>query len=342
MSVSQHSRTPAGEFWEARPVAVTGAAGFLGSHLCEVLVGCGAQVAALDNLLQGSPANLAGVEPEIEWVEWDVAGDDPAPAALREAEVIFHLAAVAHPGTCRDHPECARRVNVEGTRRVLEACPAASRVVFLSGAITYGEPLALPLDELHPQRARDPYSLTKIMGECLCWLLGTTRGLRMTVVRNFSSYGPRQVGDYVVPGLIRQGLQEGRVTVRNGRPTRDFTYVEDTVEGLLAAAACEGLVGEVVNLGSGAETSIGTLAQVIAGLLGGLPIEDRGEPVMGSLRQCCQNRKLCRATGWRPRVSLREGLAGTIAWFERELPTLASAAAKELSQNARQEPGGGR
>lgn len=312
-------------------VAVTGAAGFLGSHLTEALVRAGARVAALDNFASGSANNLSLVREEIDLVEWDLVGEQPAPAALGEAAVVFHLAALAHPGACREDFSRAYRVNVDGTRRVLEACRAGSRVVFLSGALAYGEPLALPVDELHPQRARDPYSLTKMMGESLCWLLGPARGLQVTVARNFSSYGPRQAGDYVVPSLIGQGLREGRLAVRNASPTRDFTYVEDTAAALVAVAVCEALAGEVVNLGSGRETSIGALAAAVAALLGGLPVEDRREPVSGSRRQCCQNSKLCRTTGWQPRVSLQEGLALTIAWWEREKFEALPARAKSLS-----------
>jgi len=328
--------------WTGRGVVVTGAAGFLGSHLVEALVAEGARVAAVDNFSAGTPANLEAVRDDIEGAEWDMAGDAPAPAALREAEVVFHLAALANPAACRQDPRRAWRVNVEGTRRVLEACRVGSRVVFLSGALTYGEPLALPMDELHPQQARDPYSLTKIAGESLGWLEAAARGLRLTVVRNFSTYGPRQVGDYVVPSLIRQGLDTGRLRVRNRQPTRDFTYVADTAAALVEVAAGDVLAGEVVNLGSGAETSIGELADQVAALLGGLPVEDLREPVTGSLRQRCRNSKLCQATGWRPRVNLHDGLARTIAWHERQAALAAAPAAKGFRESPTATTGGAR
>jgi nucleoside-diphosphate-sugar epimerase len=300
--------------WENQVVAVTGAAGFLGSHLCEALVAEGALVCALDNFEAGTETNLERVRDELRVIPFDItrAGSN---GPLAEADVVFHLAAIANPRLCQEQFPRAYQVNVEGTRRVLESCRPGARFVFLSGAMAYGEPQALPIPETHPLGARDPYSLTKIMGECLVWALASTRRLGATVVRNFSTYGPRQSADYVIPRMITQGLTQGRIELWTTKPTRDFTYIDDSTRALLAIAASQELIGEAVNLGSGAEISIGELAARVARLLGGLPVHDLARAVVGSQRQCADNAKLRRATGWQPRVSLEEGLAQTIDWL---------------------------
>lgn len=303
--------------WSNRRVAVTGAAGFLGSHLCEALVSEGAAVLALDNFEGGSARNLEAVRARLRLLNCDIACAD-TDDALREAEAVFHLAAMANPRACQKDFARTYRVNVEGTRRVLEACRPGARVIFLSGAMIYGEPRALPIDETHAPGARDAYALSKIMGECLTWAVASARGLRATVVRNFSSYGPRQSPDYVIPGMIRRALRSGRIELWNATPTRDFTYVTDTIQALLAIAKSEALVGEAVNVGSGTERSIHEVARTVAALLGNVQVHDLGQEVTGSQRQCADNRKLRRATGWGPRVALEDGLARTIAWAKQE------------------------
>ncbi|MEE8200750.1 MAG: NAD-dependent epimerase/dehydratase family protein, partial [Candidatus Acidoferrales bacterium] len=312
--------------WKGKVVAVTGAAGFLGSHLCEALVGEGAEVLGLDNFEAGQIEHLEPVRDQVQLIRYDITRAD-GEGVLAAAEVVYHLAARANPRACQKDFERTYRVNVEGTRRVLEACREGARVIFLSGAMAYGEPRVLPISEEHPLAARDPYSLSKIMGECLTWALAEARRLRATVVRNFSTYGPRQAPEYVVPRMIAQGLQQGEIDLWNTRPTRDFTYVEDTIRALRAIGESEALVGEVVNLGSGRETPIGELARTVARLLGGMPVRDRQREVSGSRRQCADNARLRRATGWQPQVALEEGLRRTIAWSQRRLPAAVTAPA---------------
>ena len=235
---------------------------------------------------------------------------------LRKAGVVFHLAAMASPKACHQDFLRAYTVNVDGTKNVLEACNADTRFIFISGAILYGDPLYLPIDENHPIRARDPYSLTKSMGESLCWGISQWRRLRPTVVRNFTTYGPGQTADYVVPSLISQGLSQRRLEVWSCRPSRDFTYIDDTVNGLLKIASCEAAVGHAVNLCSGNETTIGEVASTIAGILGSVPITDLKKDVLGSLRQCGKNQKLKQLTEWIPKVGLHDGLQRTIATIQ--------------------------
>lgn len=302
--------------WKDKVVAVTGAAGFIGGHLCKALVAEGAKVMALDNLEIGSREVLDPIISEIRLLQCDITRkDDLEP--LGGAEIVFHLAAIASPKACLDDFAKAYRVNVEGTKNVLEASSPGSRVIFLSGAIVYGEPLYIPVDENHPLRGRDPYSLTKIIGECLCWALMATKKLQPTVVRNFTTYGPGQSVQYVIPSLVTQGLKEGRIEVWNDKPSRDFTYVDDTVKALLNIAQTPSLVGEAVNLGSGVETPIGTLARMIADTLSNLEVENLNRDVVGSARQSCANAKLRSSTEWAPKVSLNEGIQRTVDWLKR-------------------------
>ncbi len=302
--------------WKDKLVSVTGAAGFIGRNLCKRLVMEGARVVALDNFEIGSRQTLNPLLSEIQVHHCDITQErDLTP--IRDAEVVFHLAAIANPRACVDNFPKAYRVNVGGTKNVLEVCSDGTRVIFLSGAITYGEPLHIPMDEDHPLRARDPYSLTKIMGECLCWAMMAARTLKPTVVRNFTTYGPGQSVDYVIPSLVMQGLREGRIEVWNEKPSRDFTYVDDTVDALLRIAQTPSLAGEVVNLGSGVETPIGTLARMIAEILGNIPVDTVNKEVVGgSARQACVNTKLKDSTQWAPKVALREGIERTVRWFQ--------------------------
>ncbi len=190
--------------------------------------------------------------------------------------------------------------------------------------MVYGDPIRLPMDEIHPTLGRDPYALMKIMGECLSWAAMATRGLRPTVVRNFNTYGPRQSAGYLIPTLIEQGLRQRRIEVWNAAPTRDFMYIADMTDALIRIGAEDALVGEVVNLGGGSETTVGAVADIVAGLLGRVPVSSLGKAVLGSGRQYCDNRKLCDATGWRPQVSLTEGLVRTIEWFRQTKSPVAS------------------
>lgn len=313
--------------WRSSVVAVTGAAGFLGSHLCEALVAEGASVLAMDNFAAGQESNLAAVRSQLELIPHDVTEGDSS-GILRDAEVVFHLAAIANPRLCQKDFLRTYQVNVEGTRHVLEACRPKARVIFLSGAMIYGDPVELPIKESQALNARDAYSLSKIMGECLTWALASSKGLGATVVRNFSTFGPRQSADYVVPRIITQALEEGRIELWTTAPTRDFTYVDDTARALVAIAASEALVGQAVNLGSGSERSIGEVAARVARLFGGLPVVDLHREGIGGQRQCADNTKLCAATGWAPRISLDESLERTIAWLSQAKPEHAQAAAK--------------
>ena len=295
-------------------VIITGAAGFLGRHLYSTLQSRGVAVIGCDNNWGTADLPLPGESSEGRLVQCDITRPETLDF-LKEGDVVFHLAAIANPRTCADNFDLAFRVNVEGTKNVLDAYPEGSRVIFLSAAMAYGEPLYLPLDENHPLRAEDPYSTTKIVGERLCRAYAHMKGLRLTIVRNFSTYGPGQSVDYIVPRLLSQALAEGKIEIWTSTPTRDFTYVDDTIEALIAIAQSEELVGETVNVGSGQEVSIGVLAEKVSRLFGRLPVVDLKKEGVGGGRQVCNSDKLRQRSGWQPKVSLEEGLRRTIYYL---------------------------
>lgn len=304
--------------WSGKRVLVTGAAGFLGSHLVARLASGGASVVGVDNFSFPRPdlAEAAG-------------GYTPVTADLRQAEglkqivadappdLVFHLAAIANPRQCKQDFPLAFDVNVNGTQNLLRVLPTAARVVFMSSAAVYGEPQALPIEESHPRHGADPYSITKIMGEELCGVYNRHYGRQIAIVRNFNTFGVGQVGDYIVPQLIRQGLTERKIEIWDSRTVRDFLYVDNAIDALLAIASHA--ENGPVNIGSGRGISVGELAQTIAQKFGGdLEVVDLKKKVLGSPALVSSNARL-RALGWQETVAFEDGIDRTIRWTERQL-----------------------
>lgn len=304
--------------WVKKRVVVTGAAGFLGRHLVKRLVELGAVVTAIDNFSFSSKDLFGFPHEKVNFIEADIVKDDLC-ALIQSGDLVYHLAALADPRACKENFELAFEVNVRGTKRVLDASKGCARFIFLSGGAVYGDPSYLPIDEKHPLNADDPYAVTKIMGEFLCRTYGATFALPVTIVRNFATFGPGQPVNYVIPTIITQGLSKHKVEIWNASPTRDFLFVENTIDGLIKIAQTERLIGETVNLGSGQEIQIGYLAQKIAAYLGGVPVVSLDKEVVGSKRLCCDNTKLKETTGWEVRISLEEGLQRTIDWFKGKI-----------------------
>lgn len=299
-----------------KTVCVTGAAGFLGLHLCRRLLGQGAKVIALDNYAIGSPTTLASLPGPIKIKEGDIRRPETIREPLAQADVVYHLAAIANPRTCqRDFP-LAFDVNVHGTANVLEACQNAERFVFLSSIMVYGEPRYLPIDDQHPLEGRDPYSASKIICEHLVKIANYIHKLPYTIVRNSNSYGPYQGNDYLAPTLIRQGLERRSIEIWDPRTIRDFLFVDDTVEALVRMVETESASGEIINLGSGLGVSAGEMADVISKQLG-VPWVDVKKPAPVSSKLIADTTKLKALTGWQQQVSLEEGIARTIEYFRK-------------------------
>lgn len=302
--------------WTGKKVAITGAAGFLGSYLCEILVAKGARVVALDDFTIGSPRSTEPFKNDVQIVSCDIVSNNIR-QYLEGNQVVFHLAAIANPRSCKEDFDLAFSVNVEGTKNVLDACRGCERVIFLSAAATYGNPEYVPIDEKHPTNGNDPYAITKIMAEYLCTNYHQNYGVPVTIVRNFNTFGPRQSTAYLIPTLITQAMQQKEIEIWNPKPIRDFLYIDNTIDALLRIAESEELIGETVNVGSGKEVEVGALAEKISQIFGGLPIVNLNRDVVGSERLVCDNSKLERMTGWKPVIPFEEGLRRTCSWFQQ-------------------------
>jgi dTDP-glucose 4,6-dehydratase len=312
-------------------VLITGAGGFIGSHLAEQLAREGAQVRAFVHynarndwgLLQALPPDLAAA---VEVVPGDLKDPEAVRSAAENIEVIFHLGALIAIPYSYKHPVDVVQANVVGTMHVLNASRAAgvARLVHTSTSEVYGTARYAPIDEDHPLQGQSPYAASKIGADKLVESYVRSFDLPAVTVRPFNTYGPGQSARAVIPAIITQALSGDVVRLGALTPTRDLTYVADTVDGFLRAGSVAGVAGETINLGSGTEIAIGTLAERIIALIG-QPV--RLETDAGRLRPArsevmrliSDNRKAAALLGWRPTTSLDEGLARTIAWLRGEL-----------------------
>ena len=311
---------------------VTGADGFIGSHLVEALVARGHKVRALCHYNAfGHAGWLDSVDEEtrahVEVVLGDVRDAHAMIDLVRGVDTVFHLAAlIAIPYSYRA-PDSYVETNVRGTLNLLEAARAAEvkRFVHTSTSEVYGTAQRVPIDETHPLCAQSPYAASKVGADQMAMAFHASFDTPVTVLRPFNTYGPRQSARAVIPTIITQIAAGGR-TVRLGatEPTRDFSFVEDTVAGFLAVASSERAIGEVIQIGSGFEISIGDTAALIAELMG-VEIEIKSEaarhrPAASEVeRLIADTAKAARLVGWQPRYGGREGfrrgLERTIAWF---------------------------
>jgi UDP-glucose 4-epimerase len=311
-------------------VAVTGSEGFIGSHLVEALVRRGDRVRAM--VLYNSFNSwgwLESLPPDV-LESLDVhLGDVRDVASVLElaegADVIYHLAAlIAIPYSYRS-PRSYVDTNVLGTLNVLEAARqlATPRVVHTSTSEVYGTARSVPISEDHPLQGQSPYSASKIGADKIAESYHLSFGVPVATLRPFNTYGPRQSSRAVIPTILAQ-LATGQRQIRLGdvRPTRDFTFVEDTARAFMAVAdaAPEAVVGRTLNAGTGVEISIGDLVKTIAAAAGReVSVVEEAErlrpPGSEVMRLVCDSSRLTAATGWRPAVSLADGLAKTAAWF---------------------------
>jgi NAD dependent epimerase/dehydratase len=319
------------ETWSGRPVLVTGAGGFIGSHLAEALAREGAEVRAFVRYTsRGEHGWLERVDPEaaqaIEIYRGDLVNPEAVTHGMEGREVVFHLGALIPIPYSYRHPREFVSANVVGTLNVLEAArrSEAVRIVHTSTSEVYGTAQTVPIDEEHPLHPQSPYAASKVGADELALSFQRSFGTPISIVRPFNTYGPRQSARAVIPTIVSQALSRDVIELGAIEPTRDFLYVEDTVRGLLRAAEADGAVGEVINLGTGTEVSIREVAERVLRVVDrDLPIaldEDRLRPADSEVeRLIADTTKAGRLLGWEPSVDLDEGLRRTIDWLSGSL-----------------------
>jgi dTDP-glucose 4,6-dehydratase len=314
-----------------RNILVTGAGGFIGSHLVEQLVAQGAKVRAFVRYNSRADAGLlkqvpAEILQEVEIIAGDLRDEDAIRSAVKECQVVFHLGALISIPYSYLHPVEVASTNMMGTLNVLVACRdlGVERMVHTSTSEVYGTALRVPIDESHPLQGQSPYSASKIGADKLAESFYCAYGLPVITVRPFNTFGPRQSARAVIPTIITQALTCDEIHLGNLETTRDFTYVSDTVTGFIKAAEAEQGTGQVFNLGTGEEIRIGDLANLIIQKVGRpvkLEIESqRLRPKQSEVFRLLSNNMLARETlGWQPQVSFDQGLDLTIEWIKQHL-----------------------
>jgi NAD dependent epimerase/dehydratase len=311
--------------WKSKSVLVTGAGGFIGSHLAEALVRAGAKTRAFVRYTShGRKGWLeqSDLKAEVEFISGDIREVDSVRNALKGVDVVFHLAALIGIPYSYVSPSSYVSTNIVGTLNIFQESlqSGISRVVHTSTSEVYGTAKRIPITEDHPLQAQSPYSATKIAGDKLAESFHRSFGLPVSIVRPFNTYGPRQSARAVIPTIMMQALANEPIRIGNVAPTRDFNYVSDTVRGFLLAAESDQTIGKVINLGTGKEISIGDLARTICALTGAefriVQENDRVRPPDSEVERLCASNTLAEELmGWRPEVDLSKGLQKTLEWI---------------------------
>lgn len=316
----------------ANTVMVTGADGFIGSHLTEELVKKGERVKAFCFYNSfGSWGWLDSLEPavknEIEVFMGDIRDPNGVRTAMEGQDIVYHLAALIAIPFSYHSPDSYVDTNIKGTLNLLNAARQVGtrRLLITSTSEVYGTAQYVPIDEHHPYQGQSPYSATKIGADRLAESFYRSFDLPVTIVRPFNTYGPRQSARAVIPTIITQ-LLTGKTEIKLGSltPTRDFNYVKDTAAGFMALAECEAAIGQEVNIATGVEHSIGDLAaELIAQINPAARIvcdEDRLRPEKSEVNRLLGSAdKLKALTGWAPAYTFRQGLEETIAFLRTHL-----------------------
>jgi NAD dependent epimerase/dehydratase len=315
-----------------KKVLVTGAGGFIGSHLVEALLEKGANVRAFVKYNGRSDWGMLNDLPDGSLKSLDVVmGNICDPFFVREAvkdcDYVFHLAALIGIPYSYVAPSDYVSVNIQGTLNVLQACreEGTVRIVHTSTSETYGTALYVPIDEKHPMQGQSPYSASKIGADKIVESYYRSFELPVVTVRPFNTYGPRQSARAFIPTAISQALIRNKLTMGSLDPIRDLTYVKDTVEGFITVGLCDKVIGEVINLGVGEGYSIGEVVQTILKIAGkeDMQIELdklRIRPSASEVMQLVSDNKIaCEVCGWQPKYTLEQGLTETVEWIKQNI-----------------------
>jgi NAD dependent epimerase/dehydratase len=312
----------------SKRVLVTGADGFIGSHLVEALSREGAAVSALSQYNSFNSwgwLENTGCLQQIKVLSGDIRDPHFMRIITKDVDVVFHLAALIAIPYSYSAPQSYVETNITGTLNLMQASleNGVKRILHTSTSEVYGTACYVPIDEKHPLQAQSPYSASKIGADAVAESFYRSFELPVTIVRPFNTYGPRQSARAVIPTIITQ-LLAGKSSLHLGslHPTRDFNYVEDTCRGFIELAQCDGALGKTINIGSNTEISIGDTLNMIQEIMGTdatIETDDkRIRPEKSEVeRLWCDNTLIQGLTGFKPKIPLREGLVRTVDWFSQ-------------------------
>lgn len=318
--------------WQSKAILITGAGGFIGSHLTEHLVELGVRVRAFVKYNSRNDWGLLELLPRekldaIEVIPGDLRDGEAVRHAAEKTDIIFHLGSLISIPYSYIHPREAVETNVMGALNVMTAAReiSAEIVVHTSTSEVYGTACYVPMDEKHPLQGQSPYSASKIGADMIAESFYRSFGLPVATIRPFNTFGPRQSARAVIPTIIAQALTPGsHITLGSLHPTRDYTYVDDVVNAFIKVAESRKMAGEIVNIGSNFEISIGDIAYKVLSILGAekqvSQDEKRFRPAGSEVeRLWCDNSKAKRLLGWQPNTSFETGLRKTIEWVSGNL-----------------------
>jgi len=313
--------------WRKKRVLVTGAGGFIGSHLSERLVELGATVRAFVRYNSRNDWGLLELLPrerlkEIEVIAGDLRDADAVRGMVKDTDVVFHLGSViAIPYSYR-HPREVIETNIAGALNVLTAArdSGVTKVVHTSTSEVYGTAQYVPIDEKHPLQGQSPYSASKIGADAVAESFYRSFGVPVAIIRPFNTYGPRQSARAVIPAIISQALTQEKIRLGSLHPTRDYTYVDDMVEAFIRVAGSDEAVGQVINVGAGFEIAIGDIARKVIALIGKdreiVTDPQRVRPEKSEVeRLWCDNSLAVKLLDWKPGIAFDDGLKRTVDWI---------------------------